>query len=348
MMSRPFVIFALPRSRTAWTSAFLTYGGWFCAHDEARHLRGLADLKAWFAQPMTGSVETAAAPWWRLLPDDVTVATIRRPVHEVANSLARFGFDPVAIVPYLRRLDAKLDQIEARRGALSVSFDELGTEAGCARLFEHCLGVQHDPEWRRAMASVNIQHPMHAMIHYAAAYRPQLDKIASMATARIKADMARRPVVSSDEMVLAVEPFETWRRDGHALFEQHCVAVDEAPGAHWGKNWDLMQALADRGDLQVVTARSNGRMFGYLMTVISPSLESPGVTSAIETTFYASPDARGLGMKLQRAALGALRGRGVDEVFFRAGNRGDGERMGAIYRRLGAERDGELYRMRLN
>jgi hypothetical protein len=297
---------------------------------------------------MTGSVETAAAPWWRLLPDDVKVATIRRPVEDVANSLAQFGFDRAAILPYLRRLDAKLDQIEARRGALSVSFADLGTEAGCARLFEYCLGLPHNSSWWRSIASVNVQYPLHAMIRYADAYAPQIEKMAQIATSSIRASLMRRPVVSHDGMTFAVEPFETWRQDGAALFERHCIAVDEAPGAHWGKNWNLMQSLAERGALQVVTARANGRMFGYLMTVISPSLEDGARLSAIETTFYASSDAPGIGMKLQRTALSALRERGVDEAWFRAGDRGDGPRMGAMFRRLGAERDGELYRMRLH
>ncbi len=29
---RPFVVFGLPRSRTAWLSRFLTYGDWVCGH----------------------------------------------------------------------------------------------------------------------------------------------------------------------------------------------------------------------------------------------------------------------------------------------------------------------------
>jgi hypothetical protein len=52
-------------------------------------------------------------------------------------------------------------------------------------------------------------------------------------------------------------------------------------------------------------------------------------------------------MKLQRASLAALRERGVDEVVMRAGHRGSGPRLGTIYRRLGAEEFGNLYRLEL-
>jgi len=99
--------------------------------------------------------------------------------------------------------------------------------------------------------------------------------------------------------------------------------------------------------LQTMTARSNGRMFGYLMTVIGPSLDARDRLAGFHTIFFASPLIRGLGMKLQRAALDALRARGVQEVQMRAGHRGSGPRLGTFYRRLGAEEFGQLYRLEL-
>lgn len=88
-------------------------------------------------------------------------------------------------------------------------------------------------------------------------------------------------------------------------------------------------------------------MFGYLMSVVAPSLDSPDVMLAEHTIFYASPQISGLGMKLQRAALDALRARGVNEVFMRAGQRGSGPRLGTFYRRIGAEEFGQMYRLDL-
>ena len=58
----PFIVYALPRSRTFWLSKFLSYGGWACDHDEAVRLRGLDDMQSSLDIPMRGSVETAAAP----------------------------------------------------------------------------------------------------------------------------------------------------------------------------------------------------------------------------------------------------------------------------------------------
>jgi hypothetical protein len=106
--------------------------------------------------------------------------------------------------------------------------------------------------------------------------------------------------------------------------------------------------LDDIGALQCLTARVNGRMFGYLMTVIGPSLDSPEVMQGEHTIFFASSAVRHLGMRLQRTALEKLRERGVHEVIMRAGHRGSGPRLGTFYRRLGAEPFGQYYRMELN
>jgi hypothetical protein len=143
------------------------------------------------------------------------------------------------------------------------------------------------------------------------------------------------------------EPFEQWYRDGRELFAEHLVRVGEVPDNHAIKNLPLLRVLDAAGALHITTARSNGRMFGYLATLVGPSLESIDGVWATNTFFYASPAIRGLGMKLQRASIAALRERGVDEVFMLAGPRGDGPRMGGLYRRLGAEDSGQFYRLPL-
>jgi hypothetical protein len=68
-MMAPFVVFSSPRSRTFWLSKFLSVGGWHCGHEELRYARDLGDVKTWLAMPRTGTVETAASPFWRTLRD---------------------------------------------------------------------------------------------------------------------------------------------------------------------------------------------------------------------------------------------------------------------------------------
>jgi hypothetical protein len=347
----PFIVYALPRSRTAWAAKFLSYRDWYCGHDELQHMRSLDDIRAWFTQPNTGTVETAAAPFWRLARTycpEAGVAIIRRPIPEVVDSLRRAGVpgDTALLTRAMEVHARKLDQIERRiPDALTITFDELRGEDACARLFAHCLPYAPDPAWWEKLADENVQINMAALLRYVAAYKPQLDKLAGMAKQTILSGLAVRQIAGAEGLVIAAEPFEDFYRDSGKLFAEHLVEVGEAPDAYSTKNLPLMRVLEKLGGLQVVTARCNGRVFGYLMSLIGPSLEREDIKVAMHTTFFASPDFPGLGLKLQRASIRMLKERGVSEVLLRAGPRGSGPRMSALYRRCGAVPDGELFKI---
>ncbi len=345
-----FVVLSLPRSRSAWLSRFLTYGNHVCGHDELRHARSMGDVEAWCSQPDIGSAETAAAPWWRLLGKYASkIVVVRRPVEDVVDSLLALPvpFEPARLVESMCRLNCKLDQIEARLDCLSVDYADLANEETCQRVFEYCLPYRHDHDHWAALESVNVQCDMRAMMRYCEANRASLEKLSKIAKHQTLAMMARKPVADLDGITFQSEPFETWVSDAQKIFDDHLVLVGEAPGDWANKNLPLMRRLYDAGAMQIITARCNGRMFGYLMTLIAPSLEMSGKVSAANTTFYADPSFPGLGMKLQKAAIHAMRERGVDEVVMQAGVRGSGEKIGAIYRRLGAANDGQSYRLQL-
>lgn len=348
---KPFIVLGLPRSRTAWLSRFLAYGDYTCGHEELRHCRSLDDVAAWFAQPFTGTAETAAAPWWRMIPADIQVVVVRRPVGNVVESLMHLPgclFDRAALESGMKRLDHKLDQITARRdNVLSVTFDGLNDEAVCKAVFEHCLPYEFNRDWWASWAPVNVQCDMRAILRYFEAHRPALDKLVKIARHQSLASLAIHAARDPDGVTIQTESFETWLTDARKCFDDHLILVGEAPGDWAKKNIDMMRRLDDLGAMQITTARSNGRIFGYLMTLLTPSLTSPDVMSAMNTTFYADPTFPGLGMKIQRAALRFLKARGIDEVFYEAGKRGSGERLGTMFRRLGAVDHGQVFRLQL-
>lgn len=348
---KPFLVLALPRSRTAWLARFLTYRDVVCGHEELRHARSLADIRTWFSQPCIGSVETAAAPWWRTfreIHEDLNIVTIRRPVKTVVESLVRLGFDDGAMTRAMTHLDHKLDQIERRiPGVLSIPFHDLETEVACAAVFQWCTPYRHDHEWWATLAPINIQVNMPALVRYANAYRPQLETLAKTVKSQTIASMSRHPIIDPEGITIQQEPFDVFLTDGRRLFEEHLIEVGEAPDNWIHKNLELMRRLDELGAMQVTTARSNGRMFGYLMAIMYPSLESPDLTSAMHTTFYASREFPGLGLKLQRASVNALKKAGVGELYLRQGVRGAGARLGTLYRRMGAEDFGQLFKLEL-
>ena len=359
-MSRPFIIYALPRSRTYWLSRFLSYGDYECSHDQIRHVRGPDDVKAWLSQDFVGTAETGAARWWRLVQHyrpDIQVVVVRRPLREVLDSLLRLDmrgvctFEREVLARGLAKLDCCLDRIAQEvPGAISVSFSGLNTEAVCANVFEHCLPYDHDPDWWGHLSRINMQANMPALMRYCFANKKQLKKAGEACCRQVKSLAQResnREPVDLTCVTIQDEQFDGFWRDGQRLFAEHKAEVGGRDGVILNPNIPLVRNLADLGAMQILTARANGEMIGYLVSLISPSLEDAGLTTALQTIFFVSKKYRGIGPRLERSSIEMLRSRGVGEVVMRAGVRGSGPKLKALYERLGAEDYGQLYTLML-
>jgi hypothetical protein len=329
-------------------ATLLTYRDWQCGHDELRHCRSLEDVRSWLAQPLTGTVETGAAPFWRLLPEGVMAAVIRRPLDEVMASLARGGaapFDVVRMAKLLGAQDAKLRQFAHRRpGVLQTTFAELGTEEGCARLFEHCLPYRHDSAWWQALSPVNLQVSIPHMRSYFLAHAPQIEKLRLLARHEMLRQF-RRPV-ELDGIVFQQETLAEVMPDLGGPAGDECVALGEAPEV-WPQlmNMPLLRRLEAGGGLHIMTARSNGRMFGYLVSALGEAFHAEHQIEAEQAWFFADPSWPGLGRKLQHASIEDLRTKGVTRVMML---NLDGSRVGSLYRRLGARETGQRYVLELS
>lgn len=157
-MTRPFIIYALPRSRTVWLSKFLTYGPWKCGHDIVTDYFTPGDIQYRLTEPNFGTVETGMIDGWKLARRLVPIAkilVIKRPVKEVINSLDRAGVSHSAAQIIARA--ALLDEISAQPDVLSFYYDELDTEEACKKIFEHCLELPFDRDWWLGLRGANIQ-----------------------------------------------------------------------------------------------------------------------------------------------------------------------------------------------
>jgi GNAT superfamily N-acetyltransferase len=154
-------------------------------------------------------------------------------------------------------------------------------------------------------------------------------------------------MIDPDSYAIQEEPFASSWADSAELRAEHEQGVGPRAGVKLEPNVAFFQRLDEIGALQVMTIRSNGRMFGYLASIIAPSLENPAHIQASTSAFYVSKHMRGIGPRLLRAAIAGFRARGVNEVILRAGVRGSGPKAGALYRRLGAVPLGEMYSLML-
>jgi hypothetical protein len=134
---------------------------------------------------MRGTVETGSMIAWDKILDlmpMLNLAVVKRPIWQVLHSLLRFGLAPP--VEDLIRRDELLDEISDLPDTLTLQYDELETESGCKKLFEHCLATPFDHGWWDLLRNINIQVEMPAKI-------AQLEKNAQYIAA-LKADLARR------------------------------------------------------------------------------------------------------------------------------------------------------------
>lgn len=333
-MTTPFAVFALPRSRTAWLSRFLTEEPWVAVHDAMVSAENVWSLRALLAMPHTGIVETGlgfAAPVIRRFIPDCRFAVIRRPVADVEKSLAAKGV--VMVAGELAKMDGYLDEIEALPGTVSVTFDELGTEEGCRRISEHCVG-SFDAERFRRMNAENIQ------VDFAA---------------RIKSlfDNAARYQGLVREFRSLMSPVDV-QREGWDSFYPECLSVVAEHAAEIGEirpempfdpDYDLAAALDRDGRLGLITARAAGRLVGYLFFAVSRSIESRTVLCATQGACFVLPEFRqqATGPRMFKAGIEEMKRMGVKMVYLRHGPRGSSKKLGSLYRRMGAEHTGNDY-----
>jgi hypothetical protein len=159
-MTRPFIVFAMPRARSAWLSAFLTYGDWVCVHEMSVAFRQLSDLDKILGKPRFGICDTQLALCW---PEVIgrwpqaRLVVLRRPKAEVIKSCAALGWQGPMLERAIDRLCFALDEVSALKGVLQTTFQELKHEDAARRVFEQCLPCRWDPAWWEFTKDLNIQ-----------------------------------------------------------------------------------------------------------------------------------------------------------------------------------------------
>ena len=154
-MPAPFIIYGLPRSRTAWLSMFLTYGEWTCHHEKAMFMRKLSDVVELFSTPNTGSAETGASYGrclLKFLVPDIKEVVILRSVDDVMNSLLKiqleeFTWDEPKLRRIMERGRRSLERIAKDPNVMVVNYEDLDEEETCRKIFEFCLPYKFDRDW---------------------------------------------------------------------------------------------------------------------------------------------------------------------------------------------------------
>lgn len=174
----PFVVFSLPRSRSAWLAHMLGHSH-EVGHDLAVRCGAIGDFTGPLAsEALAGTVETGAGLAHRLLAHLLPGArflVLHRPVAEVEASFARQG---ITLAPgELISREAQLETI-VMSGVPCVESANL-SEPNCANwTYEYLLGEEPPDGWIAKCQGVNIQIDLHARILELAAAGPRLEALA--------------------------------------------------------------------------------------------------------------------------------------------------------------------------
>lgn len=210
-MIQPFIIYALPRSRTAWMAEFLSYKDWQCGHEQAIFWRSVNDIKRFFALPRTGAVETATAQAWRIIHHhvpNIKAVVIRRPVDEVMESMVNIDLRGEAYydIPKLRKFieygDRCLTEISEQPGVLNLKFSDLDTSDGCKRIFEFCLPYKFDQGWWEYARQQNIQVDVLSTIRLYHKNKPEIEGFKKTLWRELR-HLAREGVISKQGKAIA-------------------------------------------------------------------------------------------------------------------------------------------------
>lgn len=323
-----FVIFGLPRSRTAWLAHWLAGAGRQVGHDLAITSDTAQDFLDAIWHERAGTCETAAVKAHKLLRTAMPAAkfvTIRRPVNEAIASLARFGITGVDEELGLR--DRMLDEAEAA-GAERIEYGALANVNVCAALWENLTGVQFNFPWWQGCSQTNIQVKMDDRLTQLVARHPQIE--------RLEAEVAVLLQLPDPKFYrVGLESWASIWADAKGLFEDnhrevgntYPLALDDA----------LISEAERCGVFLGLSARCNGELVGYASWSIHKNPESCGMILADQGAWYVQPGHPGVGRRLFDVGLRYLRQLGILAVQLHAPMAGRGAKLGALFERLGAK-----------
>lgn len=329
----PFIVFSLPRSRSAWMAHFLADQDMFVGHDVGIECKSVSDFAGRFKSGLDGSCETGSMFAWNLLAKEIPgikFVVIRRERRAVAASLARFGL--AGLEAELEARDRALDEIEVQPNSFRVDFEELRGPEAAQGILAHVAPERKFSvtNWAELNA-INIQVKMDERLARLVQNSPQIEAMKSE---------ARAALVDMDKgYTIEIEPFQHFWPEAKSLAEAHSVEVDS--GVEPRRPFKLSEAgamnMQRAGVLRIFALRLDKRLVGYLWWQICPDIESDGLMAAFMGPLYAQPGHAKAVLKLWDHSVAVLRAMGVKIVFPHHRTQGRGANLGNFLRRRGAK-----------
>jgi len=341
MTAPPFVIFGLPRSRTAWLTQWLRLasGGARIGHDLAIEADTIDGWLESVYRRVRGTCETGAVEAWPILRQaipDCRIVTVHRDVTDVAGSLMLAGAP--APMDDLNRRAMALQELSEQPGVVSIAFAGLADPRLCADLQEHCLSVPFNWQAWRCMEACNVQIDMPTRL---ARLAERADAIAAL-----KVELAGRLATSRPFVTVGEERWADVAEDCRTLWIKHHAEATEGIEGELSFNPAAVDGLAAQGLWRIFIARVDSRVVGYCCWSHEFNVESNAPNTMAHGPLYIAPEfaSHNLGMRLLRVSRETLAADGYRVLMLHHTMHGRGCRTGLLYSRLGAVEYERRYR----
>jgi hypothetical protein len=338
-MNWPFVVFGLPRSRTAWMAHWLAGPGENAlsrvGHDIAIGAASCQEFLDRLWHGRCGTVETAAiegADLIRTAMPGAKFLCVHRSFAEIRASLTKFQLWTDEVEAELNKRFAALQGMKEVPRILA---SDLSDPVKCCNVWNYLRpDVPFSFDWWRHCESVNIQVDMQQRIRSLVDFGHH-----SIALSR---DVEVRRGSVDPFVRVGWEPFDDMWPDAIPLTVRH---DDESNKSHHGHPLDpnvlLISEMERCGSMKVVTARANGDLCGYLTWSFIPDVESQGITIAYQGAFFVDNDRKwaklNLGRKMLKWSVASLRQAGFRHFQFHHTADGRGARLGSLFCDMGAQ-----------
>jgi len=330
---QPFIVFSLPRSRSAWIAHWLSDHDLIVGHDIGIECRGVRDFANRFSGGLDGSCETGSMFAWRLIRKEIPgikFVVIRRKREDVHRSLERFGI--VLPKQEMEIRERALDEIEVQPEAIRLEYDDLNLPNAAAMLLNHVAPQKKfDLNHWRDFDNVNIQVKMDERIDRLVQNEPHIEAMKAEARDRLKA--------LESGYTVEIEPFQHFWPEAKALAEAHSIEVDAGvePRRKFQVDEFGMLALQKAGILRVFGLRLNRKLVGYFTWQVCLDLESKGLLVAHQGAWYVAPGHSKGTLKLWDQSVATLKAMGVQHIFPHHRTQGRGHDLSKFFGRRGAK-----------
>lgn len=148
-------------------------------------------------------------------------------------------------------------------------------------------------------------------------------------------------------IAIALEPWAAGADEGEALGHAHFEEVNRGldPRRPYKLDRRLLDMAADCGALQIITARRNGELLGYLMWTVQPDPESEGLFYAAQGPWFLKPGYPRVAQAMWDRSIDELRRLGAAFIIPYHRVQGRSANLGRFFRRRGAVHIKEVYQL---